>query len=130
MKTNDRKEMTVRLAVILLLCLCSSPVLLAQEKSVKKSVLLSADITATGRDEEGNEQPLRQLRIEEYLGARMTPLLNYVFFDENASELPVRYAHIDEGNTDTFTIEHIHSHSKLSTYYHLLNIIGERLSTN
>ncbi len=89
---------------------------------VPKFQILQASISAN--------LPVAQLKIEEFSSTIMTPLLNYVFFEENSSDIPQRYIRQYNYNIDTFTIEHIHSSNKLATYHHLLNIIARRLIQN
>jgi len=89
---------------------------------VPKFQTLQASITAN--------VPAAKLVIEEFSSTIMTPLLNYVFFEENSSDIPQRYTRLYNYNIDTFTIADIHSSQKLSTYHHLLNIIARRLLDN
>ena len=65
--------------------------------------------------------------IEEFTQTNLKPLLNYIFFDENSSEIPARYNRIDGNATDTFNYSQLQSFNALETYYHCLNIIGYRL---
>ncbi|MFI5263922.1 MAG: OmpA family protein [Candidatus Kapaibacterium sp.] len=93
----------------------------------KKSELKST-IVAYGVDAHGTEQPIVRMTVEEFSSTLMTPLLNYIFFDENSFVIPLRYNHLDK--VDTFSIEHIHSTAKVETYHHILNIVARRLREN
>jgi len=95
-----------------------------------KKYALESSVAATGVGADGRESPIASVTVEEFSSTMMTPLLNYVFFDENSSEIPARYYRIPEDHIDTFAIEHIHSADKLSTYHNILNIVGERLYDN
>lgn len=67
------------------------------------------------------------IRIEERISTRLQPLLNYVFFEENASELSARYKKLTSSMTNSFDIDDMHDLPTLKTYYNVLNIIGKRL---
>lgn len=97
---------------------------------IRKTPVLEASVAAAGIDANGNELPMVRMTVEEFSSTIMTPLLNYVFFDENSSEIPQRYNRLSNSGIDTFSIEHIHSSAKLGTYHHLLNIIALRLRKN
>ncbi|MDP4235800.1 MAG: OmpA family protein [Bacteroidota bacterium] len=98
--------------------------------AIPKKHVMDVSVTAVGVDANGNETPVVRMTVEEFSSTMMTPLLNYIFFDENSSEIPKRYHRIDASETDTFTIAHAHSQNKLATYHDLLNIIGKRLHDN
>lgn len=89
---------------------------------------LAAQVSAVGLRADGVEEPKVTLRVEEFLSQRLRPLLNYVFFDENSGQLPARYARLDASSVSTFRVERLFNTETLPTYYHLLNIIGRRLT--
>jgi outer membrane protein OmpA-like peptidoglycan-associated protein len=91
---------------------------------------LKASVTAAGIAGDGSALPIVRMMVEEYSSTEMTPLMHYIFFDENSSVISSRYHRLSENEIDTFVIAHIHSPSKLETYHHMLNIIGERLFEN
>ncbi len=88
---------------------------------------LSATIDAIGLDENGNEVENPVYRMEEFVGVRMRPLLPYVFFSENSSDIPMRYHRLTEGETKSFSEDALHNLETLTIYYHVLNIIGKRM---
>ena len=88
---------------------------------------LAAAIVAAGVDHDGTERPVASIRTEEFIATSLRPLLNYLFFDENSSTIPERYARIPAEMTEQFQIERLYNLETLPTYYHLLNIIGRRL---
>ncbi|MCX7908910.1 MAG: OmpA family protein [Ignavibacteria bacterium] len=88
---------------------------------------LEATIVAVSLDEKGNERPVTLLKIEEFLSTKMHPLLGYIFFEENSSEIPKRYKLISENETREFTIKKLYGLSTLDIYYNILNIIGRRV---
>lgn len=91
---------------------------------------LTATIAAVGVTEEGIEEPLLRLRVEEFSSTLMTPLLNYVFFEENSSTIPERYNDLAPGAITGFDIDAVNSPDRLPTYHHLLNIVGRRMHDN
>lgn len=89
-----------------------------------------ADISAVQIDSNDNEKRDIDIRIEDFISINMRPLLNYVFFDENSADIPERYIRIKSSETDKFSIDKLAQLDALPTYYHLLNIVGKRLSEN
>ncbi|MDT8324608.1 MAG: OmpA family protein, partial [Bacteroidota bacterium] len=61
------------------------------------------------------------------ISSEMRPLLNYVFFEENSSELPDRYEKLALAETGSFAIRDLKNLDVLDTYYHVLNIVGSRM---
>ncbi len=87
---------------------------------------LLAAISAFGLDE-GTLRPNVTLRVEEFVSTNMRPLLNYLFFDENSSAIPARYARLSPSETSAFRLANLHDVETLPTYYQVLNIIGRRM---
>ncbi len=101
---------------------------LAELPEPPKSPSLEASIVAVSLDEKGNENPVTILKIEEFLSTKMHPLLGYVFFDENSAEIPKKYKLFSPNETKDFTIKKLYGFSTLDIYYHILNIVGKRVS--
>jgi outer membrane protein OmpA-like peptidoglycan-associated protein len=91
---------------------------------------LGVTIAAVGVDRNGNESPNAKITVEEFRSTRMSPLLNYVFFDENSSMIPVRYKRLSKDEAKNFRIDELYNFGTLETYYELLNIVGRRLKEN
>lgn len=85
------------------------------------------EIRATGM-RDGKETPQSEIIIEQFLYSSIQPLLNYIFFDHNSHELPDRYKKITEQEAKSFHMKDLFKKNKLETYYHVLNIIGHRMS--
>jgi outer membrane protein OmpA-like peptidoglycan-associated protein len=79
---------------------------------------------------DGSEQPNVTVRVEEFVSTQLRPLLNYIFFDENSADIPVRYTRLQPQQTGSFSVESLHGVETLPTYYHVLNILGQRLRSN
>ncbi len=67
------------------------------------------------------------IRIEEFESTEMYPLLTYVFFDDNSAAVPERYRLLAPDEVQGFDIRTAGADSTLHVYYHLLNIIGQRM---
>lgn len=91
---------------------------------------ITADVRASGLYADSSEQPIVQVRIEEFLGMHLRPLLNYLFFDDNESRLPARYDMISQDDARAFSIENLHYLDALATYHQILNIVGRRMTEN
>jgi outer membrane protein OmpA-like peptidoglycan-associated protein len=91
---------------------------------------LSAMVRATGLFADSSEQPIVQVRVEEFLGSQLRPLLNYIFFAENSEELPERYVSLDPDQARGFSVDNLHYLDALKTYHQVLNIIGRRMQEN
>lgn len=92
-----------------------------------KKFRLTAEIDAVGVGKDGTEIPNPLVKIEEFISSRLQPLLNYVFFDENSSELPARYTRLSPEMTRSFNEDKLFYSETLPTYYNILNIVGSRL---
>ena len=85
--------------------------------------------TALPRSGGGNaaEEPLRSILIEEFAGERIHSLLNYVFFDENAAFVPLRYKNLRPKEAELFAPERLTGRETLEAYRDILNIVGARM---
>ena len=89
--------------------------------------VLTASLTVNGVDAVGIEAPIAKFVVEEYSSTLMTPLLPYVFFDENSDRIPLRYQTLRSSMASSFDIDRNNSSDKLTTYHHLLNVVGKRM---
>jgi outer membrane protein OmpA-like peptidoglycan-associated protein len=95
-----------------------------------ESPALDADIKAYYVTTGSMENDLKIIQIQEFLTRKIHPLLNYVFFNENSAELPLRYNIIKQNETADFTDDKFFNRSTLDVYHDILNIIGIRLRKN
>lgn len=95
---------------------------------IKKSYALQGSIVALGVDAAGKEVQNPQFIIEEYISNRLDPLLPYIFFDENSATLPQRYSRLNANETSTFSINSLFRSTTMELYYHVLNIVGKRMT--
>jgi outer membrane protein OmpA-like peptidoglycan-associated protein len=91
---------------------------------------LRADISAYGVRSDGTEIPSPNFVIEEFPYLQLVPLLNYVFFDDNSSDIQSKYVRLPKNETEKFNENKLYHYGTLKTYYHILNIIGSRLRAN
>lgn len=97
-----------------------------KEEVVRNGCLTFFSVASDGTTEFLNSK----IKVEEFLSTSMKPLLNYIFFDYNSSEIPTRYIKLTSENKSRFNIDLLMNQNRLTTYYHILNIIGKRLEQN
>lgn len=88
---------------------------------------LDAKITAVAVEKNGTESPVSTLRTEEFLMNRTHPILNYVFFEDNSSDIPKRYTRISEEEKAKFSFKRFINEKTMDVYYNVLNILGKRM---
>jgi len=91
---------------------------------------LSGDITAVGVNSNNQEIEIPQIKIEEFISNRLDPLLNYIFFEDNNSDLTDRYYKLTKSEINKFDVKNLFRDSTLSIYHNILNIVGKRLTEN
>jgi outer membrane protein OmpA-like peptidoglycan-associated protein len=89
--------------------------------------VLNASISAVSVDEDGVESDMTNITVEEFLQRKILPLLNFVFFDENQSELPERYISLSQADAAKFNDKELYNQRTLEVYRTILNIVGERM---
>lgn len=90
---------------------------------------LEAKVNAIAVDED-EESEVVKMQVRETLYYNLSPLLNYVFFEENSAAIPKRYNLLSKKEAERFAIDSVYNLNQLQTYYNLLNIIGLRLEKN
>ena len=95
-----------------------------------KEFLVKANISAVGLTDDLKEVPKPKFVIEEFSTARLQPLLNYIFFDSLSSEINSRYTKISQSDAAKFSVDSLYDADVISTYRHLMNIIGKRMKDN
>jgi outer membrane protein OmpA-like peptidoglycan-associated protein len=91
---------------------------------------IAADINAVGVNDNNLEVSDPEFLIEEFTSRKLQPLLNYIFFDDNSSEIPSRYKSIRKSETAEFDENKLYQNGTLENYYDLLNIVAGRLRKN
>jgi outer membrane protein OmpA-like peptidoglycan-associated protein len=76
---------------------------------------------------ENGTELLQKITIETFRSRQLRAFLPFVFFDENAADIPLRYIRYNQDEVKNFSIKELMGRSSLDTYYYLLNILGKRL---
>jgi outer membrane protein OmpA-like peptidoglycan-associated protein len=84
-------------------------------------------MTAVGVDADGNETPIASLKIEEFLSTNAYPLLAFIFFAENSSDLQSKFIQLKASETAAFHPEQLYGQSTMEIYHNVLNVIAYRL---
>ena len=74
--------------------------------------------------------PLDTILVQESIVNEVQPLLPYVFFDDNADTIPMRYRKLTREESEIFSEQSMMSMEVLDRYLHILNIAGKRLQEN
>lgn len=85
------------------------------------------DLWFVTRDSNGIITPVHKVIVTSQTRQHIRPLLPYIFFEENSSQIPNRYVLLDSHSVRGFTETELHPLSTLESYYHLLNIVGLRM---
>ena len=88
---------------------------------------LEANISAWAVYDNNREEPLIKIVDEEFTSVLMTPLLPYVFFEKGSASIPQRYQILEQQQLLAFSEDSVNSDDRLSTYYHIMNIIAKRM---
>lgn len=80
--------------------------------------------------ETGAEKAPERLVVSENSRRECVPLLNYVFFEDNSSDIPSRYATISSAERKNFDDAALIGEPTLDIYRNILNIIGKRMTEN
>ncbi|TAE31136.1 MAG: hypothetical protein EAZ92_03045 [Candidatus Kapaibacterium sp.] len=84
---------------------------------------------SVGVGADGSETANPTIRIEDVSATKSRYILPAVFFDEKNAALPAKYNQITAAQKALFKPESLSAASELETYYHVLNIIGQRMNT-
>lgn len=90
--------------------------------------VLVADVQAVSIEADGVERKGVTIRVEEFISTQMRPLLNYVFFEQESSDIAPRYRTLSPTEARSFDVNKLHGADALATYYDLLNVVGRRMT--
>lgn len=99
----------------------------------KKKNVVTAKITSVSSiqaDGSALNTSATTIHVEEFLASRSRYVLNNIFFDSSSSEIAARYERLAEKESAAFRLESFAEAGVLQIYYHVLNIVGKRLSQN
>jgi len=94
----------------------------------KSDFTLFADVHHKIFDADSPTKPIQSIVVEDFTQTNLKPLLNFIFFDDNSARIPARYFRIPADATSAFHYNQLQRLNSLETYYHILNIIGFRLT--
>lgn len=93
--------------------------------------VLVADLDLRGVDRDGNvQEEVLKVTVEEFINTQTHSLLNYLFFDEGSSTLPIRYVQYGGDASGQFSPDQLRDQSTLKVYHQILNIIGSRMQAD
>lgn len=90
--------------------------------------LLTASIRAEGIEADGTTSPDLTIRIDETIATDLRPLLNHIYFDKGAADIPVRYRALRPEATASFREEQLYSTTTMETYHHVMDIVAQRMT--
>ncbi|MDT3739011.1 MAG: OmpA family protein [Candidatus Kapabacteria bacterium] len=76
---------------------------------------------------EGVENKLDTITVEEFESRQTRAILPYIFFEENQSLIPDKYHKISSVESEKFAFSALSGKSSLESYYDVLNVIGLRM---
>ncbi len=93
--------------------------------------VLAATLELQGIDRDGNvQEDVLKITVEEFINTQTHALLNYIFFDEGSSTIPIRYAQYGGDASTQFSDERLRDQTTLAVYHQMLNIIGSRMKAD
>lgn len=94
----------------------------------KQLMPVTASVSAISVNPNGEEVQVVRVELNELVTAHLRPLLPFVFFDENSAELTKKYLLLRPEVINNFQEDGLYNMETFGLYYHLLNIIGRRLT--
>ncbi|MEI6091068.1 MAG: OmpA family protein [bacterium] len=90
--------------------------------------LITTNLTIT--DPKNTTNQIKEVSIDENLVVENKAILNYIFFDENKSNIPSRYNISSSVAGRKYSESDLVGMSNIDIYYNLLNVIGKRMLDN
>ncbi len=75
----------------------------------------------------GSRTDSARVVIDETMSTLMTPLLSHIYFDDGRADIPSRYARAGTTDVASFSEHAVNTVDRLTTYHHLLDILGSRM---
>ena len=93
--------------------------------------VLAASLELQGVDRNGDvQEEVLKITVEEFINTQTHALLNYIFFDEGSSTIPIRYSQYGGNAAAQFSDEMLRDKTTLAVYHQMLNIIGSRMQAD
>lgn len=99
--------------------------LASAKKNIPRVIISPISVDINGKRQQGG-----QIDLDEVKSIKMTPLLNYIFFETDSSNIPLRYSLLSKTDSHSFNTKNLFEKNTIEIYHHLLNIIGERMINN
>jgi len=93
-------------------------------------IVLPELVTSLQVSKTGGVDTLDSINLIERFDRVVQPILPYVFFDDNASDIPVRYKQLNFEETKDFNEQSLMNMDVLDRYHHVLNLAGIRLKND
>lgn len=93
----------------------------------KPKPVLAASVKAFGIEADGTTRDVATIRSEEFISSQLVPLLTYIFFDKNSSQIPSRYHHLSRDEAASYQLPTSLKTKTFDVYHNALNIIGRRM---
>lgn len=103
---------------------------LAAKQQAEQKAFGAAIRSITGIYADGKTVANPTIRVERFNLNESRFLLNHLFFSEGSAVIPSRYKRILPAGRGALSEDSIARGGKLDAYYHILNILGKRLSDN
>ncbi len=91
---------------------------------------LAANVAMVGVGSDGTEREVLKITVEEFINTQTHALLNYIFFDENSSIIPVRYVQYGSNAANQFSFDMLRDQGTMAVYRQILNILGSRMQAD
>ena len=91
---------------------------------------LAADVNMVGVGRDGTEREVLKITVEEFINTQTHALLNYLFFEENSSTIPVRYVQYGGNAANQFSFDMLRDQGTMAVYRQILNILGSRMKAD
>ena len=91
---------------------------------------LAANVSMVGVGSDGTEREVLKITVEEFINTQTHALLNYIFFEENSSSIPIRYVQYGNNAASQFSFDMLRDQGTMAVYRQILNILGARMQAD
>ncbi len=100
---------------------------IAEGSKDPSSYKIKTSVDLFALEEDGTKSDTPTFIVEEFVSHKINPLLKYIFFEENSSQLDKKYVQLAANEIDKFYIDSLFKYDIIDIYYNILNVIGQRL---
>ncbi len=102
----------------------------SKTKEILKEQASLGSFEVFGVSDKGEQFPIKEIRVEEFISTQLKPLLPYIFFDANSAAIPKRYNILAPSDRSQFSLNQAGHSSTIEFYHQILNIVGKRMLEN